>query len=429
MRIANSSPLIPALVLLFFPLALPGQSRYRPATLLLQNMETREVMISYPDIKKSPPFIKVRMPGRRRKTDIYLPGDIEEFKVGDIIFFSRNVSIDKTPYNIEDFNSEEGRKIVHERVFLQLLVRGSASLMLHVDESGREHFYIETGTSGIVELEQIAEIKETGYQEEGLPGKKIVIQPEYRAQLGQFLADCYQLSNIIAMISYDRRELTDLFNSYNGFTGDGSQYVSEIEKVKLITGVTAGANLTMIDFEGSVSKDIAIAKFTRDISPSFGASANLVFPGRYRSLSIYNEISFSSYSGSANYTDYTNELDYLKVDAQISYSYIKLSNSFRYTFPGNKARPFLHAGISNSVKLSLVNEMTTEHHFYTTIYTYEGEALEEVRVIEQEIFLGAGYILGKFYLEFRAGAGNGISGVNMLKSWSRTAGFSAGFSF
>jgi len=405
-----------------------GQQRYNEGTVTFINNETRSLLVNYRDTRKTPGFINIMEPGERGKASMLLPDQVSEFTAGNKVFLSRSVTVDRTDHGKKV--TDTSLVIIPERTFLQLLARGRASLMMLVDEKGRQHFYVENGDSGIIELIQI-----TGYIDDYDPAgegvrKKLGIIPEYRSQLNELLKDCYQLYQVIAGISYDREELTELINSYNYFTGGESDYVSTRDKLMFVGGLGGGINITTIDFKGSVSTDVAKAIFNTNTKPSLGISGDLVFPGYYRSVSIYNELAWSGYKGYAGYTIYTGDPDdYTTVDIRLSYSYLKLSNSLRYTFPTGKIRPYINAGISNSIKFSLVNEKISEHHFYSSVYIDEGEAVESVRKIEQEIFLGAGSYFGNFFLDFRLGVGNGISHSSMLRSWSRTAGISIGYRF
>ncbi|HUS87390.1 MAG TPA: hypothetical protein VMW76_09130 [Bacteroidales bacterium] len=408
---------------------LRAQGIFREGIVTYKNGITEPMLINCRETKKTPEFIKVKRPGMPDEIETLYPGDIGSFSTIDKVFISREVTIDITSDDPNKLTRDNSRIVVNENVFLLVLVRGNLNLYLYVEDSGKNHFFIERANTGTFELERPVYYREIENTHQLGGTKSITVVPKYRTQLTEYMTGCDQFYPIINLLDYTQRDLMELFINYNDCTGSGSGYVAPIERATLQFGLVIGVNFTSIDFYGSGSPDMSVAEFSSDISSSPGIALSLVLPERRGSLSFYNELSYKSYDGNASFTESTNDQDYTNIDINLSASYIRLSNSFKFTLPGKLIRPFIHAGITNNLLLSHINEKTIEEHFYSTITTRDEMALKSVRKYEQEVFIGAGTFSGKLFIEFRCSFGNGMSGLILLTSPTRTANISMGYFF
>jgi hypothetical protein len=118
----------------------------------------------------------------------------------------------------------------------------------------------------------------------------------------------------------------------------------------------------------------------------------------------------STYSVSSYNENYTSDNVYVKYASKFAYSYLKLNNMLRYTYPvKNGIFVFLNVGLSNGYVLSETNTLIKESKFYTDPVTTEGPAINGTKKWEYGFLAGAGIKYQKFSFETRYEGASGMS--------------------
>lgn len=253
-----------------------------------------------------------------------------------------------------------------EKVFLELLVKGSVSLYRYLDV-----FYIMKGDDKLHELNNERVLVEKN-------GKKFYRHTNrHIAALSYLLSDCKSIKDKINRVQYSEKQLTKLIELYNECTGElGISFKNEKLWFKSHFGLVIGVNSSQLNF----SSDL---KNTEHLTSGFNRE-NSIMPGLYFDFSsprlnerasinvglFYIPSTFTSFTiiESSLTRDYNNVV--------IEVEQLKIPLSFRYTFPKKSFTPYLSLGGSYTYHLSSSSLWIQEREVNDLVITYESVPIE-----------------------------------------------------
>ena len=220
-----------------------------------------------------------------------------------------------------------------------------------------------------------------------------------------------------------------LFNFYYDCTQSKVQFQKTSEKIKTEFGLIAGLTLTSIAFDGDSYSYLDDGEFQQSLNFAAGITFNFTIPGTNGKLSIHNELAFSSYKIDGHNLSVYHADKYTDSKTTIGFSYLKMNNMARFSYPINHFSVFCNAGISNGYGFNETNYLHQEITFFTTFNTEEGKALNEMRKYEFGYILGVGTKYKRFSVEYRYEIGNGMSEYVFLQSKTKRSFFLLGYTF
>lgn len=313
-------------------------------------------------------------------------------------------------------------KIKVDTTFLQTLIKGEKSLYYYKNAEKRENFYIKKGN----DFELLYYKRYLANQD----GKRIIADSKkYIGQLNLYLHDCATIYSKLEDVSYTRNSLKNLFQYYYECTPSNISFQKETEKIKPEFGILAGASLTSLEFKSREFAYLVNGEFTSSVNFSAGVFLDVILTRNQRKWSIYNEILFTTYKTRGYFERFDNENSYEKTTTEIGYSYLKMNNLIRYTYPIGNSFIFLNGGMSNGFAVSETNYKKKESRTNTIERVVEETALNSTRKHEQGLLLGTGIKYSKYSLELRYERGNGMSDFSALNSITKSYYILLGYRF
>lgn len=368
------------------------QENYLPATTIGLNGDSTKGYIDYQNWKRNPEQIYFK-----HKTDsikfTLTAHDIAGFKVSDEIYVSAMVKTEISPDRTDMLSYFSELLIQPDTVFLQAKVQGDRSLYFLENKTGKGQFYIKTDTA----FELLIYKKYLKKQN----GNNIIIENNlFKGQLAIYLQDCPEIRKLINNTKYTQQSLEKLFGYYYSCTQSATDFIKPTEKTATEFGILAGVSLTSIRIRTSNNYYSHLVKTDYGISPyvSAGLFFSIVLPRNRRKFSIYNELIYTSYNLEGQYTSSKN----VTIDTRFGYSYIKMNNLLRYSYPEGKVFVFFNGGFSNGIAINEINVKKVNG-------AEVSKALEITRKHEQGLLLGGGIKTNRFSYEIRFERGNGIS--------------------
>lgn len=388
--------------------SLSAQENFIKGYIILNNSDTLFGKIDYRNWGVNPDVV-----GFLSETEAiphnYTPMDILEFGVNGEIYVSGVVLKEVSSGQSGWIDFDPQIKTEPDTIFLQALIKGRKSLYYYYSEARKDNFYIKQGS-----IFELLEYKEYLKQMSG--GNIALKNNRYLGQLTIYLDDCTEIKSLLPETPYRKNGLLKLFRDYYKCFPEESYFHQESERPKAEKGLVAGPSLTILHFAGENYPHLSDAGFKPSLKISAGFYLNLILMRNQQKWSLYNEALFASYKVTDTYEAYENEEKYSVITTRISYSYFKINNLIRFTYPIGNAFVFVNAGLSNGLVLGEQNYNKTELILYNINRTRIEPAMNNVRRYEQGLLMGAGWKHNRLSLEFRYERGNGMSAYVDLKS-------------
>ncbi|MEA1887757.1 MAG: hypothetical protein U9N72_11165 [Bacteroidota bacterium] len=402
---------------------LDGQQYFLEGEIVSAENELLEGFIDYRDWKYNPDIIRF-IPDGKITPLTFSPSDLMSFTVNNERFIAAEVTIERTPDNLDELLNVGGRIISREKVFLRVLVEGLTSLYYYNERQSGKHFYIRKDIGGeIIELKQYSVISEIEGQ------KEVLVQDEYKDQLENIMRDCPMLIPMTHLVDYNRSELTELVEEYNKCLKGEIYYVAELPSVEYEARLSAGLSAFYINFRGSGSDDLVVANFPISHKPYAAVGLNIIFPFSRKTFSVYNEAGIHIYESSDHIQWYESEKVYEDVEMTLGATRICLLNTIRYTYPAKRFRPFIYAGVVNTYSFNITNNKKSVMHFYSTVTEHTSEAIAGHGRYSFSLAGGIGIKYKNAGLDLRYELGRGIKSTTNVSSSTYTVFFLLHYSF
>jgi hypothetical protein len=268
-----------------------------------------------------------------------------------------------------------------QSVFLNVLVKGQASLYYYRDAGKGNRYFLEKDTL----FAELAErpVKKTDPQ----TGKTYTgTNKTYLGLLQVAFADCPALTQATyTYLTLSHNPLINIFTRYNQCLGASSaSYRHQKEKTKITIGPMLLYSRAELVFHGEPILDHA--DFEQELGLGGGVSFNLVVPEWSEKLSLQASLLYVPYKFRGTYTS-EGEFGYL-YEVDFDLAYIKLPLQLRYTYPKGKVRPFVNAGLMAGIALRDDNQFKATS-LRNSHYTYTGKPVH-YKKLQHGLTAGAG---------------------------------------
>lgn len=276
-------------VLVFIGIEVNAQSDFRSGYVIRQQGDTLFGEIDFRTDQTLSELCRFRKDKTQGSTD-YLPKDIQGFQFKDGKYF---VS-----------------KIVHgEPLFLEFLVKGRLNFYFYRENFVKEHYFLEKGNSGLVELPYEEEIKTDD------DGNLYLYQStKHNGILNFYLQDAPSLRNDIAAIKKpDQKLLIDLANVYQNLVCRDSDciiYEKKLPLFKIEPEISFGENF--------------YRNYENKFRPQIGIYAHIWMPRDYERLYFRTGV--------------------LYIPIIDNYAFLKVPITLEYVFPKRKIQPVFAYG-------------------------------------------------------------------------------------
>ena len=360
----------------------------------------------------------------------YTPLDIRCFSVHDELYESAIIKTEISPSNIHNLKFGSDLNLKKDTAFLQAMIIGEKSLYFYFNKYGNNQFYIKIDSTFEL-LTYKKYIKEVDYDNKAFQQKANIIMENrlFTGQLMLYLNDCPDIKPKIENTKYTKESMENLFNYYYHCTQSKVEFQKAREKVKPVFGMVAGPLLSTIVFNGDIRPDLVDAKFQPSINFSAGVSLGLIIPRTNGKWSMHNELALSSYKVNGYHLQYFNANKFTETHTALGYTYLKLINMARFSYPISNFSLFFNAGISYGYGFNETNFQKKEITFYSTYSIEEVKALEHTRKLEAGFTLGAGAMYKRYSAEFRYEIGSGMSGYQRLSAITNRCFLLIGYRF
>ena len=385
----------------FFPTLLLAQENFTAGKIIRQS-DTLSGFIDYRNWKRNPEQIvfKEHPQAAPRLID---PTAIDGFLVEGERYVSGVVQIDASSGpTVDPALAEEAEPVLRtDTLFLRVLIEGEKTLLFHMNQEKRQHFYIETAPQTYTLLIYRKYVRTVN----GL--RKLFENNRYRSQLASYLSGCPGFTPQVRDFVYDETRLRKLFERYYDCTATSPRYVHKREKVDWDFGVLSGVQVASLLGYGTDYLELANWRPSVDYTVAFFAEA--ILPRNRQKWSIYNELMLSSYSVSGTRETSITEYDRTVETTSFALSYLQLNTMARFRYPLRGARIFLNVGLSNGLLLRERNSVVREVTIQSTTTRHEAVRFPDMRKHEQGYIVGLGVLRKGFSLETRYQQGNGFS--------------------
>jgi hypothetical protein len=295
--------------------------------------------IDYQDWIASPRQIRF-MQGETAKT--YQPNELNGFFVNGDTYRSYRVHI--APYSQDpsivvspNWHSEAYDTVV----FLRLVTGGRLNLYYYRDPGDVTYFFIQCAGKVPEQLQ----IRNRVIQKNGGAENDVVMDDLYQYQLSDWVGGCSAVAARPVRVAYEENALRQLITTYNhcgAATGGGQEKRGVRFHFLLMAGYERG-QVTMSPRQGY---PITNATFSPFNGPTGGLGLLAQLPRAAAPFALTVDALFGSFTSSSNkwQKDY-----YETLTGKLAFDEVKVNVQFRYTYPSKGIRPYVAAGVANSL--------------------------------------------------------------------------------
>lgn len=241
-----------------------------------------------------------------------------------------------------------------EKLFLNVLVKGKASIYYYRDSFLADHYYLQKDTL-FVELRN---------------NKSLITDPKTETKFERYdniyvgvlkyaFSDCQSISvPQLLNVKLDHSYLIRIANKYNECLTPNiasTTFNNREEKFKITIGPVLALTQTALDFTGD--NPLGRAEFQNKSSIGGGVFLNLTLPALNEKLSLQTELLYIP----ANFTSPSTKYGMYDYDLLFDLAYIKLPVQLRYTYPKGFIRPFINAGLMVGYAVKDTNRQIVRH--------------------------------------------------------------------
>ncbi|WP_162056359.1 outer membrane beta-barrel protein [Pontibacter pamirensis] len=321
-----------------------------------------------------------------------------------------------------------------KQVFLEVLVKGTASLYYLKMGDLNERFFIKKQGEELEEL--LHEVRRLQMES----GQKYNADVKlYVGTLTQHFLDCQGTQLQIEQTRLKQPSLIKLFSRYNTcVTPSEEQYVKDTGKgLRVRLGLLAGTSFTNSQFSGNHASTLDLQnssgfETSRDLTA--GLSLDIVAPGTSEKIGLHVGVMYTQYAFEGSYEIYESDEVRRQFNYNLKASHLKVPVMLRYTYPKGILRPFVQAGVQNGFVISKESNVQEQSKYYNTNREKEYPLLDAYRGHEQGFLGGIGALLylteqTSLTVEGRYEINNGISAYRELEHSNRIASFLIGIMF
>ncbi|MDX5422930.1 MAG: hypothetical protein LPK07_07035 [Hymenobacteraceae bacterium] len=245
-----------------------------------------------------------------------------------------------------------------QQLFLEVLVKGPASLFFLKERGGNERFFIRREQEQLMELiEETRSINNSGKM------YKVTVKP-YIGVLNIAFAGCDEVQRRADKVRLDQHSLKKVVNDYNSCVAPEQQsYVNSDDKKPVVNfGLLTGGSATQLVFVGHPSEERFYGDFDLAANLTGGITLDLSVPKVSEKLSLHTGVTYirfktESYKKAHGIHGNAGLMEEHYVDFQGDI--LRMPFMLRYTYPEGKIRPYVNVGPNLSYMLNVSGERNT----------------------------------------------------------------------
>lgn len=326
---------------------------------------------------------------------------VKEFGVNSVSKYIRViVDIDKSSNEIQKLSDKKQPIYSKEKVFLNVIIEGEASLYDYEHGNFKRYFY-KVDTSRIEQLI---------YKKYKVDVLKVGENTRFKQQLWSDLkCESISLANIKG-VNYNKKDLYKLFEIYN--ESKNYKYTSFNNKADLDLfnlSVKLGVRNSTLEISNGLSSNSGISldtNFDNETSFSVGLEAELILPFNKNKWSVFVEPTYQYYKSAKEITYLEAGVNTRKTSVTVDYKSIEVPIGIRhYLFLNEKSKLFVNLLYTFDVPMP------------STIKTGNASLFDLDIESQNNFVIGAGFNFNNRYnLELRYGMSRAL--LNNYVSWS-----------
>ena len=390
-------------VLALFWMQAAGQVTYRDGWIVRQG-DTVRGRIATADWVMTPQRVRFSHDG---KEEVFGPADITAFSVGDVVFRSWTVRL--YPYSLDPaVVAAPGwtGAPYDTTVFLEWVTQGRLDLYYYRDSSEVAYFYIGAAGGQPEQLRIVNRVVRKG------AATDVLTDNLFQYQLADRVEGCPLIARRPVVVEYEAGALSRLITTYNHCGAALVESPKGGTRWIIHAGPVIGGLRSSVKITGNT--DAAYTGWPSFDGPTGGLALFAQSSKGQRKWAIeadflYDHFSLSSHQYHKNY--------YQRFNARLDYDEIKGNISVRYIYPMAKVRPFIGAGISNTLTINnkstqTLSDVGNAQNFRQPLF---GSA-ESIRMYRPGVFVSLGAQLSRWVLEGRAEQAQGLTGLSGVSS-------------
>jgi hypothetical protein len=330
------------------------------------------------------------------------PRDISAFSVGQVVFRSWTVRLYPYSQDPAAVTATGWSGAPYDTaIFMECLERGRMDLYYYRDAGDITYFYIGASGGQPEQLRVVNKVVKNG------PATNVLTDPAYKYQLADMVRGCPLIAKRPVEVDYEANALSHLVSVYNHCGKDlveshKGRYRWMIHVVPLAGGIRSSVKMTG-------NTDAAYAGWPAYYGPTGGLGFHFQSSKGQRRWAIqadflYDHFSLKSHQFHKNY--------YQRFNARLDYDEIKGNFQVRYQDPIGKVRPFIGAGISNTLTINnkstqTLSDVGNSQSFRQPLF---GSA-DFVRMYRPGMFISLGTEVRRWVLEGRAEQTQGLTNM------------------
>jgi hypothetical protein len=297
---------------------------------------------------------------------------------------------------------ESRRDSMRRPVFLEVIVRGPATLLFLRDRQSNVHYYLKMQAGKVQELVQTNQqvrVNGVAYEQKSL---------EYQRTLSAAMQSCLTVQPAISHLRYALNDIAEIVRRYNECTGTTSIVPANVKRsnkveLELIVG---GQTSQLLVYGDNIIKQPHQAA----IKPVIGIALDFHIAQVDPKLSVRLEALYENQSFKYDFMRFA-----LNNRGTVELSSMRLPLLVRYTFPRGTIRPFMQAGGSVSYIMKANTDFKVQYPGSTPpVYTIPAPLIKDPRKIELGVIGGIGLTTARnnarnLGIEFRYERSNGFS--------------------
>lgn len=381
-----------------------GQSNYLSGNIITLEGDTLQGIIDYRDWNTSPKKVLFKK-DKSSQNQSYGPSEISSFKVNKQHYISAVIDTEISQTIDDKLDTSHELNIKKISSFVKVIFDGEKKLYHYKsDEYKKDNFYISINNN----LELLIYKK---YINEVDQKNSIVENKKYIGQLSFYLDGCSEVQSELKKTKYTESSLEEIFNTFYDCGEEEFVFKSNPKTVGLKLGVLAGLSNTSLSFSSSFKSFLTETEYSQSTNFVGGVFFDIILPRSFERYSIYNELSYTSYSVEGKHTG-----EIRGTHSKFGNQAIGINSMFRYKHPIGNQFIFVNAGINLSFVVNEINEMDQTILSAPEIPKAIEEAHYDTRKSEQGLLFGVGVKHQDFALEVRYMIGNGMANYGSTTS-------------
>ncbi len=320
------------------------------------------------------------------------------------------IDLEVSEYNLNKVDGEKNPIYAKKSLFLRTICTGTKASLWVYNHDNRMHLFLQKGTDLPAEL-----VKKQFYTD--VDKTMLSTNSMYKQQLSVAFSDCKKEVDWLS-IPYEIANIEKKVKEYNTCMSGTVLYEAITEKTVVKIGLVAGIGTAALEF--STSSNASNPNNKSGIGIVSGISLNIILPRTQQHWSIFNELTYSTYTATTNKTVFTQygSTSYNTGTSDWKMAYLNLNIMGRYTFSQGIIAPYIGVGIRNGLAI------TAENSYMNSIYANGANAvpvtdntMSTIRPLEQALVIDGGILaLKHINVNARAEFSNGFSNFIALNS-------------